>query len=255
MSDFRKIGELAHKLPPLSVDDDWMRRWNERGESVRAVLGDTIEPGMVRSFSWKDFILPGACAMTFKSSHDVDDSCLYMTLGLTQPLRSTDEAFPWEFSVRTREREDWPVDLLYQLLSQWLWERGDMGFGYHLPLKFFIGHDGNLWASVSERVQHHEVVGTIRALHLWTDATRLRFKTSSSEFGLLTAVGVTEDEDRLANATSPAHLMLLLRRMGISQACDPYRRSVLSIAGANDQWHRIERMPHDDAFDELQGMA
>jgi hypothetical protein len=232
-----------------------MLRWNERGESVRAVLGNTVEPGMVHSFSWKDFVLPGACAMTFKSSLDGRDSWLYMTLGLTQPLRSSDKAFPWEFSIRTTENVIWPVDLLYQLLSQWLWEKGGMGFGYHLPLKFFIGHDGNLWASVSERVQHREVVGTIRGLHLWTDASRIRFRTSSDEFGLLTAVGVTEDEDRLASSTTPAHLMLLFRRMGIRQVCDPYRRSVLSIPGATDQWRWIESMPYDDAFDELQGMV
>jgi len=30
---------------------------------------------------------------------------------------------------------------------------------------------------------------------------------------------------------------------------------VLSLPGASDQWRRIESMPHDDAFDELQGMA
>ena len=255
MLDFRKIGELADKLPSLPADDDWTLRWNERGASVRAVLGDTVEPGMVHSFSWKDFLLPGACAMTFKSSLDGRDSWLYMTLGLTQPLRSSDRAFPWEFSIRTTENVIWPVDLLYQLLSQWLWEKGDMGFGCHLPLKFFIGHDGNLWASVSDSVELREVVGTIRGLHLWTDASRIRFRTSSDEFGLLTAVGVTEDEDRLASATTPAHLMLMLRRMGVSQICDPYRHSVLSMPGAADEWRRIERMSHDEAFDELQGMA
>jgi hypothetical protein len=253
MLDFRKIGELADKLKPLP-DDDWTLRWNVRGKSVRAVLGDTVEPGMVQSFSWKDYILPGACAMTFKTSHGGEDGWLYMTLGLTQPLRLTDKAFPWEFCVRTKERVTWAVDLLYQLLSQWLWEKGDVGFGYHLPLRFFIGHDGNMWASISERVQHREVVGTIRGLHLWTDATRMKFGTSSDEFGLLTAVCVTEEEDHLADATSPAHLMLLLRCMGICQICDPYRRSVLSIPGGIDQWRRIEGMSHDDAFDELQRM-
>ena len=252
MPDFRKIGELVEGLPSLPSHDDWTLRWNERGEAVRAVLGQTVEPGMVHSFSWKDYILPGACALTYQQG---DGSFLYMTLGLTQPLHASDAAYSWEFAVRTKEHAEWPVDLLYQLVSQWLWEEGDMGFGSHLPLKFFIGHDGKMWASVAgDLVQHRRVVGTIRGLYLWTDFAHLRFRVSSGEFGLLTATGVTEDEDDLANETTPGHLMLLLRRMGVTQLCDPHRRSVLLLPGASDEWKRIERMAHDDAFDELQSI-
>ena len=59
----------------------------------------------------------------------------------------------------------------------------------------------------------------------------------------------------MANTTTPAHLMLLLRRMGVSQVCDPYRSSVLSLPSANDEWRRIESMAHDDVFEELQRKA
>jgi hypothetical protein len=251
MPDFRKLGELAERLPASRADSDWILRWNERGEAVRAVLGETVEPGMVHSFSWKDFILPGACAMTYQQG---EGNFLYMTLGLTQPLNATDAIYPWEFAVRTREHAEWPVDLLYQLLSQWLWEKGDMGFGYHLPLMFYIGNDGRIWASISERVQDCRAVGTLRGLYLWTDSARMRFKVSAGDFGILTVVGVTEDEGKLANETTPAHLMLFLRRMGVTQTCDPYRRSVLHTPGASSQWNRIAGMAHDDAFDELQRM-
>jgi len=178
-----------------------------------------------------------------------------MTLGLTQPLRATDSAYPWEFSVRAKEHAEWPVDLLYQLLTQWLSEKGDMWFGYHLPLKFFMGNDNKLWASISERVQHKQVVGSIRGLYLWTDASQLRFKVTNGEFGLLVVVGVTEDEDRLAQETTPAHLMLLLRRMGINQVCDPHRRSVLTLPGVHGEWGKIRELSHDDAFNELQATA
>lgn len=119
-----------------------MERWRERHEAVRAVLGETAEPGMVTSYSWNDYVLPGACAMSYRQS---DATFLYMTLGLTQPLRRGEEAFSWEFAVRTKEHSEWPADLLYQLLSQWLCEKGDMHFGYSLPLRFFIGHDGKMW--------------------------------------------------------------------------------------------------------------
>jgi hypothetical protein len=249
MPDFRKIGEFVDRLPPLPANDDWTLHWNARNAAVRAVLGETVEPGMVHTFSWKDYILPGACALTYKLK---DGSFLYLTLGLTQPLHSTDAAYPWEFCVRAKELAEWPVDLLYQLLSQWLWEKGDMGFGYHLPLKFFVGHDGKTWPSISERVQHSQVVGPIRGLHLCTDFSGLRFEASSGEFGLLTVVGVTEDEDQLAQQTTPAHLLLLLRRMGVGQMCDPNRRSVLLMPGASEKWATIKPLTHDDAFDELQ---
>jgi hypothetical protein len=241
-------------MAKLKQDLDWKARWEERGLAVQRVLGDTIPPGSVRPFSWKNYVLPGACALTFGTTRGRKEF-LCMTLGLTQPLQLGDKAYPWEFSIRTTTLEEWPCDLLYQLLTQWLWEKGEMGFGYHLPFVFFKDRDGKLWSGISDDVSGLNVVGTIRGLYLWTDERRLSFKASSGDFGLLSVVGVTDDEDRLANSTTPAHLMLLLRRMGISQICDPYRHSVLSLPGASDQWRRIESMPHDDAFDELQGMA
>jgi len=238
----------------LQEDLEWKSRWEERGLAVQRVLGNTIVPGLVTSFSWKDYILPGACALTFSPSR-ASDGFLYMTLGLTHPLSLTDTAFPWEISIRTNGLEEWPCDLLYQLLTQWLWEKGDMGFGYHLPFAFFTDPVGKLWAGISDNVFGANMVGTMRGLYLWTDERHITFKTTSGEFSLLSVVGVTEDEDRLASSTTPAHLMLLLRCMGVSQICDPYRRSVLSTPGAANQWRRIEAMSHDDAFDELQSTA
>lgn len=253
---FRSIweAEFGVVMEKLQEDFEWKSRWEERGQAVQQILGDTISPGSGTSFSWTDDILPGACALTF-SPKLASDGFLYLTLGLTQPLRSTDKAFPWEISIRTNGLEEWPCDLLYQLLTQWLWEKGDMGFGYHLPFVFFTDRGGKLWSGISDDVSELNVVGSIRGLYLWTDERHLSFKTSAGDFGLLAVVGVTEDEDRLAYSTTPAHLMLLLRRMGISQICDPYRRSVLSIPGATDQWRRIESMSDDDAFNVLQSMA
>ena len=197
--------------------------------------------------------MPGACALTFKRISP-SRNFLQMTLGLTQPLRATDPSFPWEFSVFTNEPAEWSVDLLYQLVTQWLCEERNMGFGYHLPLVFFTDPNGKLWAGISNDVANLNVVGSLRGLYLWTDATRLRFGVPSGEFGLLTVVGVTGDEDNLARDTTPAHLMLLLRRMGVDQVCNPHRRSVLTMPGAVQEWKSIKTLSHDDAFEELQGM-
>jgi hypothetical protein len=249
MPDYRIFGKLAEFLPDLPSNDDWTVRWKERYEGIRAVLGETVNPGIVHSFSWKDYILPGASALTYRLA---DGTFLYMTMGLTQPLRRTDRSYPWEFAVRAKEQSEWPIDLLYQLLSQWLWEKGEMWFGSHMPLKFFTGHDGNIWPSLSARVQLPNVVGAIRGLHLWTDSAALRFKACTGDFGLLTAVAVTGDEDALARESTPAHVMLLLRRMGFSQICDPYRQSVLNQPAASKEWERIRSMSHDAAFEALQ---
>lgn len=249
MIDLRAIGEAAKYLPPLPEGDDWTLRWNERNRLVRSVLGDTVEPGMVHSFQWKDFILPGACALTFRVHGEND--FLYMTLGLTQPLRAGNSAYPWEFAVRAAGLYAWPIDLLYQLVTHWLAAPGEVWFGYQLPLKFYIGDDGGISASISERLHHQNTVGAIRKLYLWLDGSEIKFGASEEEFGLLTVVPVTDDEVQLADATTPAHLMLLLRRSGISQICDPHRQSVLSHRHFSNVWPGIARLSHDEVLEKL----
>lgn len=175
---------------PVPAHDDWMLRWNERNAAVRRILGETVPPNIVHSFSWKTHVLPGACCLTFKDA-SVNECHLHMTLGLTQPLHRSDPAYPWEFSIRAKGMAEWPVDLLYQLVTQWLCEEGQIGFGYHLPLIFFIGSDGNQWASISDRVFNHPIVGSIRGLYLWTDHTQGPFQISTGEFSLLNVVAVT----------------------------------------------------------------
>jgi hypothetical protein len=254
MPDFRKIGQLVDQLPQPNPSSYWVRTWEERGRAVKTLLGDTEPPGMVTPFSWKEHLLPGACAMTFHSPSP-PAGYIHMTLGLTQPVSDGEKTFPWEFAVRTHDNPEWANDLLYQLLTQWHWEKGEVWFGSYFPFCFFKDRGGKLWSGISDDVAGLKLVGTIRGLYLWTDERRLSFKASTGDFGLLSVVGVTEDEVGLAISTTPAHLMLLMRRMGISQVCDPYRSSVLSIPGATDEWRRIESMSHDEAFDELQGMA
>jgi hypothetical protein len=241
-------------MAALQENLEWKARWEERGQAVCRVLGETCPPGSVVPFSWKEYILPGACGLKFEPTAS-RKSYLYMTLGLTQPLRATDPAFPWEFSVRADKDAEWPMDLLYQLLTQWLCEKGKMGFGYHLPLVFFTDRGGKLWAGLTDELADLNIVGSIRGLYLWTDDARLRFRVSSGEFGLLTVLAITEDEDRLAREATPAHLLLLLRRKGVSQVCNPYRSSVLEIPSALKDWTAIKGMPHDEALNELQKPA
>ncbi|WP_417388077.1 hypothetical protein [Gimesia sp.] len=238
-------------MAQLEEDSSWIDRWNEIRDAVQEVLGDTEPPNSVTPFSWKQFLLPGACAMNFNPTADRNDF-LSMTLGITQLQQENQQTYPWEFSVRSYDLMEWPVDLLYQLTTQWLFEQGDIWFGYRLPLVFFKDKEDIMWAGLSDEITELNVIGAIRAMYFWTDEMNLRFSYSSGEFSLLTVVAVTEDEDRLAQETTPAHLILLMQCLGLSQVCDPFRQSVLSLPDADREWFRIRSMSHDAALDELQ---
>lgn len=228
----------------------WEERWEDRGRAVRAVLGDTTPPDSVIPFSWKHYTLPGACALTFRLT-GLENGFVTMSLGLSQPLTSVDNSYPWEFSIRTAEQEVWAPDLIYQLVTQWLFERGDMGFGYRLPFIFFEDQGGRTWTSIAGSVPNLTPVGAMRALYLWEDEKRIRFSSTSGNFGLLTAVLISDDEEEWANDATPAHLMLLLRRLGVSQICDPSRSSVRFHPRASGEWNHIKYMPEDNVLAEL----
>lgn len=233
---------LQHKQ-----NDDWGVRWEERGNAIWKTLGKTRTPGTVDSFDWTDFTLPGACALTFENTDTSE--CLYITLGMTHPLEAGKDASKYEFSIRTRRHTDWPIDLLYQLVTQWLCEDGVMGFGYQISLLFFVDSSNKLMPSISDEIDYLNVQGDIRRLYLWPDEDRIVFKPQEGHFTLLSVVATTEDEGMLADETTPAHLMLLLKRMEVFRYCDPFRRSVLESSKSQIEWNKIRLLTHDQALD------
>lgn len=225
---------------------EWLEQWEERGRAVRAVFGETDPPGKVTSFSWKDFVLPGACAMTFPPRPG-RMHYTHMTLGLSQQRADT-PTYRWEYAVNTITANDWASDLLYQLVTQWLCERGKMGYGYSLPLLFFHDPAKKLWAGVIEESTEIEAVGNIRGMFLWIDRHKTTFRTSLGDFGILSVICVTRDEEELAAICSPAHLVLLLRRLIPEDVCDPWRQSVTSNSRFQSEWANIQRLSDDDVF-------
>ncbi len=177
-----------------------------------------------------------------------------MTLGLTQPLQPGGEANRWEFAVRTKTYAKWAHQLFYDLLTYWLSTNGDVTQGYYLPLVFFTNASGEVCCGLTEETHGLSLTGSIRGLYFWDDAERLAFSTSDGGFHLMTAVAVTEDEDRLAQEATPPHLLLLLRQMDIGQVSDPERSSVLSMANAELEWERIRAMSHDDVVADLNAL-
>jgi hypothetical protein len=177
-----------------------------------------------------------------------------MTVGPTQPSTPGEIPFAWEFAIRSKERGTWPRQLLYDLLTCWLMDQKKIVPGLYLPLVFFRDPAGRICTGLSERCQALNVVGDIRGLYLWEDQEGLQFSVSSGDFRLLAAVPVTADEDRLAQETTPPHLLLLLEEMGIGQVCDPHRPSVLAMREGADRWRHIKALSHDEVVRKLRGL-
>jgi len=238
-------------MSELKPNAQWLRLWNERGIAVQKVLGATTPPGEVFPFHWNDYLLPGASAMTF-APRGGRSEWLCMSLGLTQPLEKGDNANNWEFCVRSRGPMPWVRQMLYDLLTYYLSEKGQVERGMYLPLVFFLDRSGEICAGLTEDRSRLNVVGEMNGLYLWDDCERSEFQVSSGSFGLLTAIAVTSDEDRLAQEATPPHLLLLLAEMGVGQLSDPHRESVTRLSGAQMKWDSIRQMSHDDVVRVLQ---
>jgi len=233
-------------------DPEWRQLWDERGRAVGRVLGETIPPGEVVPFSWRQFILPGACGLTFGPSAD-RPHYTYMTLGLTQPVKRGDAVPEWEFALKAKEQAAWHHHVLFDLLTYWLDQKATIHRGLFLPLAFFLDAGSQFCAGLTDNLDRLRVVGAIRGLYLWDDLEHLRFRVSSGDFGLMVAVAVTEDEIQMARGTTPPHLLLLLKRMQVAQLSDPLRKSVMMLPGARAEWDHIRTMSHDQAVGELDG--
>lgn len=83
------------------------------------------------------------------------------------------------------------------------------------------------------------MVGEICGLYLWDDCGGLEF-VSTGAFHLMTAIGVTRDEDLLGESDNAAASLLLLAEMGVSQWMDPLRESVLEISGRLQSGERFK---------------
>ncbi len=232
-----------------SADTGWSALWDERERAVLSVMGDLDPPDRVVPFSWAGKVLPGACALCFPPS-EARDHYTYMTLGPTQPADIGMSPLCWEFAINVGAPAAWPYQVLFDLISHWLYDRAEIGPGYLLPLLFFESVDSCLCAGLGRAIDKLKVVGAIRGIYLW-DLDHRRFRVSSGEFGLLIGVPVTNDEIELADRSTPAHLMLLLKRLNVLAAADPMRGSVLERPDAEAHWRQIRELPEPRVLAEL----
>lgn len=228
----------------------WRELWNERGRAIRDTLGESTPSGSVFPFEWTDRSLPGACAIVFAPTQKRPD-WMTMSLGLSQPLTREEKAGRWEYCVRSARNEPWVRQIIYDLLTFHLQEDGQVTRGMYLPIVFFKDRVDELCAGLSPEREGLNVVGEMCGIYLWDDSEGIEFRVSTGTFHLMTAIGVTHDEDLLAQATTPPHLLLLLAEMGVSQRMDPLRQCVLKSPGAMTKWRMIQGMHHDDVVSRL----
>jgi hypothetical protein len=231
----------------------WERAWHERGNAVRQVLGQTTPPGSVRSFSWHDpdLVVPGACALTFSPAGQ-RPHWLMMTLGLTQPMVQGGKASAWEFAWYASEPQPWCYELLYDLVTGWSQNRTHLERGHFLPVTFFRNSRGQLDCAAEDLRGKVEGCNDKTGLYLWASIIdRTVFRLSTGDFFLMSATIVTRDEESLVDETSPPHLLLLLKRLGVGQLCAPDRPSVRCHPEFIQTWDQIKSITHDEALRQL----
>jgi hypothetical protein len=233
----------------------WESSWRNRMAAVKAAFGPTEPPDQVRTFRFPEprLIVPGACAIAFRTAAS-GGVRLHMSLGPSQPLTPTARGNPWEFGVYAPGESNWPSELLYDLVLGYAEHPTWLSEGHCLPLTFFVNQKGELdCGSIKAGADPRIVpVGSLRALYLWPDIQqRKKIDTERGPFFLMIATGITADEERAGDATTPPHVLLFLRDMGIGQTTDPNRRSAFESEGAAPTWSKISSMSQTEVLQRL----
>jgi hypothetical protein len=240
-----------------AFDHDWWdSTWHKRAEAFRKAFGQEVPAGQVQSFQFKDPVhtVPGACVLQFGTPWP--QLSLYATMGLTQPVTHAAPKSGWEFALYAAPGGDWVGEVLFDLTTGWAEDRDWLREGHQLPLTFFRNAEGDLDAGVVEAQPPLDPVGLIRGLYLWRDITQPRkIKGPTGEFFLMAACGVTRSEMDLADETTPPHLLLLLRELGIGQVTDPARTSATEHKEFHRVWKVIRKLPHDKVVEMLNRQA
>jgi hypothetical protein len=243
----------------IDDDDFWERTWNERRESAEAAFGASED--MVMSFSWKDRVIPGACAVTFPPHRGERGAAprnhwLYLTMGLSQPVSAAEvqkrraqkdgrSGRGYELAIATRDESPWVAEALYELITYFT------APGARAP---GIGHRVMFGIYEVAGKQHPFVggvdqppVGDLRALLLWPYRVKSFLLTTTGKADVLCATGITGDEWELAKSTSSPHLVLLLDAGHVGQITDLDRMSATRDPDAKKAWDDLRGLTAQEA--------
>ena len=227
----------------------WTNKWKEREALVRDRFGESVPANSVISYSWPkdEVLLPGACCVQFPPNQ-VINSWLSMSIGLTQPLDQNTPGRKWEFCILTDGLEQWPTELIYQIMLHFLKSNDPIENGYWLPVEFHFNLNKDIVANLSNEAS---ALGHMSGIYLWENLDIPDFLPSTGAFRLMTIIPATKSEDRLSQETSPAHLILLFRQLNLKLVADPTRPDILALPGSNELWSRIKNMHLNKVLHEL----
>ncbi len=258
---------MKSEFEPMTDDEKWWENsWKEREYLLRKTFGETYPPQSVFSFSWKSpfVMVPGGCGLVFPPATPSRISWLYLSLGLTQPLYKQEihranvrSEYGWEFGILTTEYSQWPLKVLFEIMTYLKESKNRIEIGHRIPLLFYKNKDDfqphlrNL-----ENADEHQPFGKMRAMVFWPFLPYLdKFQTSTGYFGILIGTVITEEEWSMAKNFSSTHLLLLLFRAGIKQVSDISRSAVTANPIWANEWERIKQYSQDEAEIELNKMS
>ena len=148
---------------------------------------------------------------------------MYITAGLSTPWLQ-DEAqevsgFGLELMVKSPTEADWPAQILRTLAY------------------YIFNHMGTLSPSVRLALNASIVVGSnslLRNMLIWytDEAPDGWYQLPSGGFGIFTAIGITDDEMKLAESLHEEYgtwcMQQILRQIGLGQITDPSRSSIMN---------------------------
>jgi len=243
----------------LSEDDRrrywWEKTFHEREVLLRERFGETDPPGHVISFSWRDLIVPGACALCFPPKIPERTHWLYLSHGLTQPLkpeppvRERWSGYGCEFAILTKEKSPWATDALYKLITYWKLAEATIGLGHRVPMAFFDDRSDDMIRPELGMVQQDDPVsplGEMRALLFWTYMIQPKpLWTSTGYFDILVGTAITEREWEMAKETSSTHILYLLSQTGIGQVSELRRTTLTHDPRWSAEWKTIRQLSEE----------
>ncbi len=234
----------------------WQRQWEIRAKAACAHFGIAYPPENVYSISWRDvnLMIPGSCVIHIPG--DGKRGSIFFTLGLSQPLPGSDQGNAWELAVYTPDEGLWVPELLRDLMEDVRRSKSGVGHGDYFPARWYLDSESRIHASVMAAKMTIAPFGNLSGLYFWPDLMNPRvIEVDGVPFFYMAVIGVTTDEDSLAQGASPPHLLAALHALGVGQSTTLSRLSIAKQPGFASTWEKIRSMSERECIQNLREIA
>ncbi len=259
----------------------WNETFAERRRAIESVYGrsgaDPAAAAPARAerarFRWDDVVITGGSALTFPPAPGEADAAesppawSFVTLGLTQPepagwadeMRGGDpelSGYRAELVMLTRERADWPLLLVRQLMW-YVRKHRPINPGDRMAFGAERASDGTIDANIGDQeADGVPLLGPMRGLLFWPHlAVRPTIAVSTGPFELLVATAITAPEWEFAKRLTSEHLLLLLYRCGVGQVSALSRDDVATSHRHGEDARLVAAMTSERVAGELTALA